>query len=347
MPLELPRPSAAVLVALVVVALLGAIFARVAGARAGSPPAAAFPYLSSEALRYDRVNAAGHERREILLLGSSLVRHGFIEEQLERDLADSSLRVFNAGLDGAGMWATLRLLRRMDPPRPRGPNVAILEVNRKEMRTGREPDPWGEAQLARRGLAPDGRAPASALLVRARRAWAVHPPRQTLEGWVEELRLGWLAEHVPGVVSTPEPQPRALWTASAIARRRAVRDMLPEIEARRLEHWRLDEGEVIALREVVAELHHRGYRVVLFVAPMHSRYRSTVRAYPDFVNTERRFQAMLHDPAIGADRVLEIPDARALGESDSIFVDYGHLTRHGASVQTRWVAGWLARNGIS
>lgn len=346
MPLQLPRPSAAVLIALAVVVLLGAIFARVAGAGAGSPPAAAFPYLSSEALRYDRVNAAGHARREILLLGSSLVRHGFIEEQLQREVGDSSLRVFNAGLDGAGMWTTLRLLRRMDPPRPRGPNLAILEVNRKEMRTGRDADPWGEAQLARRGLGADGRPPASALLLGARRAWGVHPPRQTLEGWVEELRLGWLAEHLPRVVDTPEPQPRALWTASAIARRRAVRDMLPEVEARRLEHWRLDEGEVIALREVVAELHRRGYRVVLFVAPMHSRYRATVGAFPDFVKTEQRFQALLHDPSIGADRVLEIPDARSLAESDSIFVDYGHLTRYGASVQTRWVAGWLARSGI-
>lgn len=345
MPLEIPRPSAAVLVALAVVIAAGVVFARLAGA-GGEPPVAGYPSLASEALRYDRANAAGHARAEILLIGSSLVRHGLIEEQLARELGDSSIRVFNAALDGAGVWTSLRLVRRIDRPRPRGPNVAIVEVNRNELRTGRDIRTYEEWELAHSGLASGGPEPASGVARLAERAWALHPQRQALDAWMEEVRFGWLAAHAPSLVSTPDPQPRALWTASAIARRRAVRSMMPDVEARRLEHWRLDSGAVIGLREMVAELHRRGYRVLLFVAPMHSRYLSAVNAFPDFRATELRFQAMLRSPSIGADGVLEIPNAAALGESDSIFVDYGHLTRYGASVQTAWVARWLRRNGI-
>lgn len=345
MPLELPRPGAAVWIALAVVLVAALGFARVAGGTAHSAPVKEFPYLASEELRYDRTNApASHE---VLLLGSSLMRHGIIEEELPRELGDARLRAFNGGLDGASLWVILRFVRRIDRTRAAGPNVAVVEVNRRELDADRDLDGFARWELWRAGLDEDGvpgRSLAPAAL--ARLARGALPPRQTLDSWVTDFSQQWLAYRVPRLVSTPAPQPRALWNASAIARRRAVRDMLPDIEARKLAGWRLSPAALYALHGIVSELHRRGYRVVLLETPMHTRYLATAHALPGDDDTERAYQSALRSPRVGADTVLDIHDAAALGATDSIFVDYGHLTRAGAEIQTRYVASFLARSGL-
>ena len=60
-------------------------------------------------------------------------------------------------------------------------------------------------------------------------------------------------------------------------------------------------------------------------------------------------KAVLRPPYLGADAVVELLDARALGfvDDDSIFLDYGHLNRAGARAQTRKFAEALIRLGLA
>jgi hypothetical protein len=104
---------------------------------------------------------------------------------------------------------------------------------------------------------------------------------------------------------------------------------------------------VTALREMVATLHARGYRVVLFLPASHAGYLALLDATPGNAAAEAEFRARVLSPAAtGADTVLALRDAAELGTTDSVFYDYGHLTRGGATLQTRALAGFLVRTGM-
>jgi hypothetical protein len=158
---------------------------------------------------------------------------------------------------------------------------------------------------------------------------------------------GAVARHAPALVPTPAPQPRALWNVDAITQRRAVREMMPEPMGRSLAGATLSASTLLALRELVLELHRRGYRVVLLQAPMHSEFLRAMRTNPGDAEREAEFQRVVRDRGLtDADTSLTIDDAAALGASDTIFVDYGHLTRAGASLQTERLATFLHRSAL-
>jgi hypothetical protein len=168
------------------------------------------------------------------------------------------------------------------------------------------------------------------------------PPRQNVEMWTNELLYGALPVLAPDVVPAPPPPSRPLWTVDAIARRRAVRDMMPEPTARALHGWVWSEPALEALRTTIAELKRRSYRVVVLVTPSHSRYLAVLAGLPDGPSIDQRFRTAVLAPGVtGADTVLVLGDAAAIGGSDSVFVDYGHLTRRGAELQTHRIAEFL------
>jgi hypothetical protein len=336
-----PRPRASLAVAAAVVLAAQALFVYVGGGYRGDPPLEAFPYLSREAYRYNATQRTAGD--EVLLLGNSLMRLGIVEDQLAAELGRPDANVVNLGLDGASPWAVLRLVDRLRPPRNSGARVAVVEVDRFSYR---KPSDVITDYAAYRldGDLGDGSGGAAATL---RRAYdRLVPRRRDFPTWVEEVRYGWLADTFPGLVPVPPPPPLTIWEADAIARRRAVADMMPEGMARKFDGWRFEERTVIALRAVVAELERRSYRVVLLETPRHSVFVAGTNR-PEVADAEAEYRAKIHDPATtGADAVLVFETAADLGADDSVFIDGHHMTRDGARLQTHEVAEYLRMSGI-
>jgi hypothetical protein len=75
----------------------------------------------------------------------------------------------------------------------------------------------------------------------------------------------------------------------------------------------------------------------------------TIEGSPISAARERRLrEIVLNANAMGADQIIEFRDAAQLGvaNDDTIFIDYGHLNRTGAEIQTRKLAETFRRLGF-
>jgi hypothetical protein len=301
-------PTPAFWLAAATTLILGLALSAVAGYRGTRPAARSFPNIRREAYRYNALN--GRQPSQVLLLGTSRMRHGVIEEELEKALGPG-WQALNLGLDSAGLGEVERLVEQLDAPRGSGRRIAVLEVHPAEFDRGvcRRPPPLP--------------------------AWrSLWPARRELTLWLPDLAYGWLAGHFPGAVSVPPPLPRLLWTVDAETRRRAVARMQPQALAAAARAWDFDGTCVNAVRSMTAALKARGFRVVLLETPSHSVYAAALA-----LNAYRG--AVLDPGSTGADTALSLPDARALGAGDEVFYDYSHLSPEGARLQTAKLAALL------
>ena len=321
---------------MLVVGAFGAGLSYISGWEFGELPTRAYPTLTAQALRYNRTNLPSSG--EILLLGSSLMRLGVLEGQLAKEIGHSGARVINLAMDGAGPWQQLRLVHRLDASRANGFKVAIIEVNRESFGIQSAARDFEIATYALTGMRSTHHAISS--MATALR-YAVLPPRQGVEDWVQEIRFGFLGREFPGLVPTPVAPRRRLWDVDAETQRRAVRAMTPAVASRALLGWRLSGSRLSALRQVVAELKRRGYRVVVLQTPVHSAYLAAWLRPADAVAEEAWQDSVLALSSNGADAVLAIDGAASLGTTDSVFIDYGHMDRFGASLQTQLVGKFL------
>lgn len=333
---EIPWPTPAVLVALAVLIVIASVLGYLGGWQFGDPPSRSYPTLSEQALRYNRTISGSNS--QIMLLGSSLMRLGVIENQLTKDLGRPDLPVINLAMDGAGPWEELRLLGRLSTPRTSGARVAILEVNRRSFDARLTDDDFERAEVA---LSSDRASLKASRLTDVVRYVAL-PSRQSITDWVQEFRYGFLPKVAPKLVATPSTPPRTLWNVDEEEQRRAVRDMTPAVAGRALVGWRFSTENLQALRELVRRLRVRGFRVILLQTPVHSAYLEFWRGAADGAVDEAIWRREVLDPAsTGADAVLAIDDAKAMGATDSVFIDYGHLTRDGARLQTALLARFI------
>lgn len=334
---QIVRSAVAVVVAGAVAVVIGVSLAYIEGWEYHESPVRSYPTLTEEALRYNRTNK--QDSAEILLLGSSLMRLGVLEDQLARDLAQPDLDVINLAMDGAGPWEQLRLVRRLAPPRCAGPKLAIVEVNREAFAARRSDDSYADAAMAAVAARSDHRSVTN--WVRAKKFYAV-PERQEFADWVQEFRFGFLARWFPSLVPTPNVPRRKLWDVGVMEQRRAVRAMTPLIAAQNLRHWRLSETSLLALHDLVGELKRRGFRVMLLQTPTHTAYLSYWDRSPDDSLAQTVWKERVLTPSsTGADAVLAIDAAAMLGASDSIFIDYAHMTKAGAILQTNYLASFI------
>jgi hypothetical protein len=322
------------LVALVVILIAGAALRSAAIDGGGDVALASYQYLAREAYRYNALNRTGGD--EILLLGSSLVRHALIERRLADALGRPGLRVMNLGLDGAGPWEMLRLVERIDPPRATGNRIAFVEINRFAEDSSAPISAFGRERLRKAGRES-----------RPRWSWLFDaaPPKQPLVAWIDEIRYKVISRHWPRLVPVPAELGRPLWTAGEVERRRAVSAMGPVGEAMSQRVHRLSEEQVWALELLVGELKRRGYMVVIFQAPVHTRYLRTLLAQPGGEAGEAEFAALRNPARLGADAALILTGPEDLGADDHVFADYAHLTEEGASLQTDAIARFLLQGG--
>lgn len=332
-----PRPSAACLVALATILLAGVCFALIGGGYWGEPPFPTHPGMAAGARWYNATTKS--TRGEILLLGSSLMRYGVLEDQLAAELDEPSLRVVNLGLNGAGPFEVLRLLGRLRPRTMPGPKLAIVEVSRFSIRNDLPLSSYAHFKLNER----EDRGQWPTL-----RSWAAYiPRRQSLLEWEQELRYGLLAETFPRLVGPPQPIERMIWTTNLGGAVRSQAEMTPEAMAARLA-GRLGSADALyGLGLVVKELKQRGYATVLLQTVLHSRFFAALAQAPGEAEAEAEWRRRVLDPAAtGADAVLVLRDAASVGADDAILLDFGHLTPPGAALQTRKVAEFLRASGL-
>jgi hypothetical protein len=74
---------------------------------------------------------------------------------------------------------------------------------------------------------------------------------------------------------------------------------------------------------------------------VHSAYLAAWLRPADAVAEEAWQDSVLALSSNGADAVLAIDGAASLGTTDSVFIDYGHMDRFGASLQTQLVGKFL------
>jgi hypothetical protein len=282
---------------------IGAATTLVLGLALAAAGPETFPNISREAYRYNSTN--GSKPSQVLLLGTSRMRHGVVEEELEAALGPQ-WQAINLGLDSAGLGEVARLVDRLDAPRAPGAKIAVIEVHPAEF----------DRSVCR--LAP-----------RAAGWRTLWPARRELSLWLPELAYGWLAGHFPGLVPVPPPLPRLLWTVDAEARRRAVARLTPQAMAAAAKTWAFDASCLSAVRSMTATLEGRGFRVVLLETPSHSAYAASLGSLGAY-----------RAAVLGAG-ALSLPTAKALGAGDEIFYDYSHLSPEGAARQTRLLAAFL------
>jgi len=335
---EIPLPSGAVIVALAVLVVFAAALAYLGGWQFGEPPTRAYPTLTEQALRYNRTPSDSGD--EILLLGSSLMRLGVVEDALSKDLDRPHLRVMNLAMDGAGPWEDLRLLARLHRSTTAGARLAVIEVNRASFDARLTANEYGEAKVALASYTGSISLSRLAAMVR----FEAFPPRQDITYWVQEFRYGFLASAAPSMVATPTAPPRVLWSVDAETQRRAVRAMTPAVAGKALLGWRLSSDKVMALRELVRELHARKFSVILLQTPVHSAYLEYWGQGPDGSDDAATWRSKVLDRAsTGADAVLALDDAKAMDATDAVFIDYGHMTRDGALIQTALLAHFIQK----
>ena len=97
------------------------------------------------------------------------------------------------------------------------------------------------------------------------------------------------------------------------------------------------EQSVHAFRLIIEELKRRSYHVILLMPPFRQESLELIASQPASMDRERRMRELVCDPArSGADAFVEIRDAQARShaDDDAIFIDYGHLNRAGAELQS-------------
>jgi hypothetical protein len=118
--------------------------------------------------------------------------------------------------------------------------------------------------------------------------------------------------------------------------------MAPTSAAQKLRGKRFSARTLAAFRLLVAELHRRGYDVLLVQPALNSAYVRHLDALPGAAEADARYRADVLDPAAsGADAVLVLEDERSLGLDASVFYDYGHMNPRGAAAQTHRLAQFI------
>ena len=350
-----PWPTPAAYITALTFVAFGFVLAYFGGWSEGVPP---FRLHNKLLMTVYRANAENRPRRaDIVLLGDSLMEGGVIESELAAALQLGTDDVRSLAFAGGNVWDIEFLVERLDEPRTSGPRIAVVQIDRTWFDLGDTPfSEYGRYRLRDIPHLSERAGPWPWLGDSVR---AVFPQRRQVLDWSVHFRYGWLARWFPRFVRVPAPPAHSIWdltpaaqerVMAAVARRRQrVVAAVSRQAEKPTEGSAFAEQSVHAFRLIVEELKRRSYHVVLLMPPFRQETLELIASQPANADRERRMRELVCDPArIGADAFVEFRDAHALGAADdnAIFIDYGHLNRAGAELQTRKLAEAILGLGL-
>jgi len=330
------RPGRSVLLALCIVASMRIVLALSSSSMIALPGPTRGEMLRSilNVERFARNHA--NEPPQALLLGSSRIEYGLLEDVFAAECGLDSQRVLNLGLGGGSIYEALVLVRRTPELIGNG-TLVVLGVDAWMFNEHRDdsikPGFYRVASLRDRlrlcGRGDRAYALADYLLgfVSARRsapqwlrgAWWLIDGQDDLSG--RRTRVGWTEEGLHAMQTQARFQPK-----------NAARSQMSSFAG--------IERAAAALGELHALCEQRAATLVLLVPPASDAYLTAVDALPGGEAAQRWFRHWL----AGISKsyvVLRYERGADAGLAESDFVDWAHLTRDAAQRFTRRVASDL------
>lgn len=279
---------------------------------------------------------------KVLMMGSSLMRYGLIEDQVAAAAGVRPAEVVNLALENGSAWDALVLLRR-NPKLAASARLVIYAIHPGEINPGsraRWIDNFYQFSTLGEKVIADRWSDRTRLVLDW--AWPYQSQRRDLVAWLAGLR---------GQTGYTDPDGlRPAWDTALFHRLKArsplyERPPAPEdlagidvrVSAQHLQH----------LREFIGFCRDHGIRLHFLTTPTRRVYDQVVASTESLRAGMRQYEALLCSLGVQCSMFHKPPARLGIGLNDrEDFLDYSHLTPGGARKLTRAVAADLLARGV-
>jgi len=332
-----PRPTRAFLLALLVV-LAARAGLGLAGDRMLAVPGQTADrrfFAIEDRIRHFKL------RPRVLLMGSSFSYYGLHAPTFAETAGMPAGDVANLAVNGGTSFEARKLLERNPQVTDRA-KLLVIDLTRSQLNDRNEVRPlFYRLADVRDRLALDRRADRDKAMIDF--ALLNLREKRSVDLWLQgAYNIATSRSLVP---KSPLPT-RPLWAITAAERARKLHRFSPAVAAKRqLEHFvksRMAQSFVQRFLKLCAD---RKIRVVVLCTPKLNEYHAAIPEIPGATDANKAYFRWL-DSLKGQAEIIVYDTSQSAGLTDRDFMDYGHLTEHGAKQLTRTLVHDLTARGL-